>query len=415
MTGVSARGVAAHAVPRRKRAADAGRRAVARVATIVRLAGRAIEALAAAPGYAVLSSRALGVGRASEAAVEGGRIAGKGRTGFGCLLRAFAVAVAGEDSGHAIPLAGTGLAQLALLVVRATSAPAVAGSVRSAGRLRTCGAFRRIGGIKPGWNEGTGTQGAAQIAGFAGLLTGRVATVVVHAESGPALLIAGTGFALSLGLADHTRQAGVGLPGVRAFGVILPAVVHGDEVGERATSGLQDRGQSQRAQEDGLPKREPRLLSSNSPRIGSHWETSLALKNRRTNHCKSSPHTLSRDSNAIRQSRNVSPGSSHSPQSASPAPDATVGGVADLPAKIGTAGELLEAVARNVAGFASGPDPGGILTDGAAVPVRVRGNQEAKPARWADFAGRGGGIGVIEQGITAIPIQRTPYRARSGR
>jgi len=172
----------------------------------------------------------------------GGRIAGVGRTSLGNRLsvRARALAVAGEDASHAVPITGASLALRALHEL-ATGALAVAGSVLPTGRGRTGGADRRIVGCIPPRNRGTDARRARQIAGHAGLPTGRGATDPVHAESGPTLPIAATGFGGSLGLAGRCSRAGVGLGTVGGFGILPPAVTEVELVlGRRAPRGPQD-------------------------------------------------------------------------------------------------------------------------------------------------------------------------------
>ena len=261
----TARDVAAHAI-RAEARGTLGR---------ARRAGLAGGFRAAARSHALLSSRALGIGRASKGASVGRWIASVGRTGQGTALGALAVAVAGKDARHAVPVARAGLA-LGAIHVKATPALSVAGSILPAGRRRTGCADQGIVGFHTRRNESTVTQGAGQVAGFARLSTGRGATEPVHAESGLALVVAATEFGLPLGLADRARRANVGLLGVCGAGavggsdVVLPAIqraataINADlaEGALRATTGAQDRAQGKSAPE--------RSLNSNSPRISSH-------------------------------------------------------------------------------------------------------------------------------------------------
>ena len=172
----------------------------------------------------------------------GGRIAGIGWTRLGNRLsvRAVALAVAGEDAGHTIRGTGAGLA-MGTLREKATGALAIAGSVLPTGRGRSGGADQRIVGGHPRRNHGTGAQGAGQIAGHAGLPTGRGATDPVRAESSAALPIAATGFSHSLGLAGRFRRAGVGRGNVGGRAILPPAIakVGFAELGRRATNRTQ--------------------------------------------------------------------------------------------------------------------------------------------------------------------------------
>jgi hypothetical protein len=172
----------------------------------------------------------------------GGRIAGVGWAGLGNRLsiRARALAVAGEDADHASPITGASLA-LRALHEQATAALAVAGSVLPTGGGRAGDADRRIVGCHPPRNQGTDARRAGQIAGHAGLPAGRGATHPVHAESGPALPVAATGFSHFPGLAGRFRRTGVGLGNVSGFAIPSPAIakVAVAELGRRATNGSQ--------------------------------------------------------------------------------------------------------------------------------------------------------------------------------
>jgi len=142
-------------------------------------------------------------------------IAGIRRTDQGRRrFRAITIAVARDNAGDAIPSAGPKLALRALGVLAAT-AIAVAGSVLLTGRGRAGGANQGIVGFHPRGKEGTDTERRGQIAGLARLPAGRGATNPVSAEeSSLALIIAATGFGLSLGFADRARWTCTGRPDI---------------------------------------------------------------------------------------------------------------------------------------------------------------------------------------------------------